>query len=110
MVGNLVDNAIAYNRPGGRIDITTGRENGQAVLRIGNSGAVVTPEQAHRLLQPFVRGDGAHDGDISITARPTGGLDITLRFPRNAQLRRAEHRISARLPSGSARLSDHRPR
>jgi signal transduction histidine kinase len=119
MVGNLVDNAIAYNRPGGRIDITTGRENGQAVLRIGNSGAVVTPEQAQRLLEPFVRGDGArlhtdagaglglsivhaivtaHDGDISTTARPTGGLDITIRFPRNAQLSPAEHRSSARLP------------
>ncbi|MGW6195645.1 sensor histidine kinase [Kribbella sp. NPDC055110] len=112
MVGNLVDNAIAYNHPGGRIDIATGRENGLAVLRIGNSGTVVTPDQAHRLLEPFVRGDGArlhteagaglglsivhaivtaHDGEITTTARPTGGLDITLRFP-------AEHRSSARLP------------
>jgi signal transduction histidine kinase len=112
MVGNLVDNAIAYNHPGGRIDITTGRENDLAVLRIGNSGTVVTPDQAHRLLEPFVRGDGArlhtdagaglglsivhaivtaHDGEIATTARPTGGLDITLRFP-------AEHRSSARLP------------
>lgn len=112
MVGNLVDNAIAYNQPGGRIDIATARENDHAVLRIGNSGSVVTPEQAQRLLEPFVRGDGArlhtdagaglglsivhaivtaHDGEITTTARPAGGLDITLRFP-------AEHRSSARLP------------
>jgi signal transduction histidine kinase len=102
MVGNLVDNAIAYNRPGGRIDIATGHENGVPVLRIGNSGTVVTPDQAQRLLEPFVRGDGArlhaeagaglglsivhaivtaHDGEITTTAHPTGGLDITLRFP-----------------------------
>lgn len=113
MVGNLVDNAIAYNQPGGRVEIATGREDGLAVLRIGNSGAVVTPDQAQRLLEPFVRGDGArlhtdagaglglsivqaivtaHDGEITVTARPAGGLDITIRFPP------AEHRTAARLP------------
>jgi signal transduction histidine kinase len=102
MVGNLVDNAIAYNDASGRIDITTGRANGHAVLRIGNSGAVVASDQADRLLEPFVRGDGArlrtdtgvglglsivhaivtaHGGEISTTARPAGGLDMTVRLP-----------------------------
>jgi signal transduction histidine kinase len=102
MVGNLVDNAIAYNHTGGRIDISTNRQNGHAVLRIGNNGTAVTPDQADRLLEPFVRGHGArlhtnagvglglsivhaitiaHGGDISTTARPAGGLDVTIRFP-----------------------------
>jgi signal transduction histidine kinase len=102
MVGNLIDNAIAYNHTGGRIDITTRRDDGHAVLRIGNSGPVVAPETAHRLLEPFVRGDGArlhtaggaglglsivhniataHHATLTLEAPPSGGLQITAFFP-----------------------------
>jgi signal transduction histidine kinase len=102
MVGNLIDNAIAYNDAGGRIDLATARDDGHAVLRIGNTGPVIAPGTAHRLLEPFVRGDGArlhsdggaglglsivqtvvtaHGGEIATTARPAGGLDITVRLP-----------------------------
>jgi signal transduction histidine kinase len=99
MVGNLVENAIAYNEAGGRIEITTGRADDHGVLRIRNGGAVVTSE---RLLEPFVRGDGArlhsdtgvglglsivhaivtaHGGEIATAARPTGGLEVAVRLP-----------------------------
>jgi signal transduction histidine kinase len=104
MAGNLIDNAIAYNHAGGRIDIAIGRTDGQAVLRIRKTGAMLRPDTADRLLEPFVCGDGArlhtdtgaglsivqaivtaHVGEISTTARPTGGLDITIRLPAGRQ-------------------------
>ncbi|GAA1603748.1 ATP-binding protein [Kribbella hippodromi] len=102
MIHNLVDNAIAYNHSGGRIDITTHRAHDQAVLRIRNTGAVVTSASVDRLPEPFVRGDGArlhsdagaglglsivhavvtaHDGAITTAVRPTGGLEITIHIP-----------------------------
>ncbi|WP_350275065.1 ATP-binding protein [Kribbella sp. HUAS MG21] len=102
MVGNLIDNAIAYNHVGGRIDVTTGCEDGHAVLRIANTGPVIAPDTAHRLLEPFVRGDGArlhteggaglglsivhniataHGATLTVEAAPTGGLRIAAFFP-----------------------------
>ncbi|MFI6978808.1 sensor histidine kinase [Embleya sp. NPDC050154] len=102
LVGNLLDNAVRYNRPGGHIAVTTGTEDARAFLRVDNSGALVAAEDADGLLEPFVRGEGvrtradggaglglsivraiviAHRGEITTTARPTGGLDITTRFP-----------------------------
>ncbi|MGW1998024.1 sensor histidine kinase [Embleya sp. NPDC001921] len=106
MVGNLLDNALRYNRPGGHVAVTTGTEDARAFLRVDNSGALVAPEDADGLLEPFVRGEGvrtradggaglglsivraivtAHRGEITTTARPTGGLDITTRFPASPQ-------------------------
>jgi signal transduction histidine kinase len=109
MIVNLVDNAIRYNQPGGHVTTTTGNADGHTVLRIANTGRPVDPEQIDRLFEPFVRGtasargDGvglglsivhaivsAHDGDISCLARPSGGLDISIRFSTPMPARAAE--------------------
>jgi signal transduction histidine kinase len=103
LVTNLVDNALKYNVPGGRIDVVTRTEDGHAVLRVSNTGPVVPPDAVDRLFQPFHRlGDGrsarqtqglglglsiveavatAHGAQVEATARPEGGLDVTVRFP-----------------------------
>ncbi len=101
LVVNLVDNAVRYNHPGGRIEVTTIVTAGAAVLRVTNDGVVVPPEEVDRLFEPFQRlgagrfrhGDGwglglsivraiavAHDADIAAQARPGGGLLIEVRF------------------------------
>lgn len=85
---NLIENAVRYNVPGGEIEVSTG----PVFLRVRNTGPVV--EAADRLVEPFVRGEGthgiglglsivqavatAHRGDITVVARPTGGLDVRL--------------------------------
>ncbi|MEU4704259.1 sensor histidine kinase [Nonomuraea dietziae] len=98
MVGNLIDNAVRYNHAGGCIEATTGVRSGVPFACIANSGPPITPSTAEALMEPFVRGEGvrtglglglsivrgivaAHHGTISIVARPTGGLAVTLRFP-----------------------------
>ncbi len=101
MIDNLVDNAIRYNRPDGHLAISTGTADGRAVLRISNSGKDIRPDEAQTLLEPFVHGQGArvrtdglglglsivravalaHRGRIAVTARPGGGLDITVELP-----------------------------
>ncbi|MEU6782121.1 ATP-binding protein [Nonomuraea angiospora] len=101
MIGNLVDNAIRYNRTGGHLTVHTGTADGHAVLRISNTGRKIPPGEAQTLLEPFVHGQGtrvrtdglglglsivraialAHRGRIAVTARTGGGLDITVGLP-----------------------------
>jgi signal transduction histidine kinase len=104
MVSNLVDNALRYNHAGGHVTITTGTENGRAVLRIGNTGPRVPDADTDRLFEPFVRatpnrisslehtglGLGlsivravviAHHGVITAAPGATGGLGLSIALP-----------------------------
>jgi len=56
MVGNLVENAIRYNRPGGAVAVTAATEGGEAVVRIENSGPLIDPTVVAELFEPFRRG------------------------------------------------------
>ena len=56
LAGNLVENAIRYNRPKGWARVTVGLERGQAVLRVANSGPRVAAETVDALFEPFRRG------------------------------------------------------
>jgi len=102
LVANLVDNALRYNEPGGWVSVETCVTGGRSVLRVRNSGPVVPRSSVPSLLEPFRRLDGesrgrsaeghglglaivaaiarAHDADLSVRARPEGGLDITVTF------------------------------
>lgn len=56
---NLVSNAIAFTPSGGRIDVSVRQRDGQAMVRVADSGIGLTPEQCARLFQPFSR---PHEG------------------------------------------------
>nr|MDP9472562.1 HAMP domain-containing histidine kinase [Chloroflexota bacterium] len=56
MVGNLVENAIRYNRPGGWIRVAVATEGAEAVVRVENSGPPVDPTVVAALFEPFRRG------------------------------------------------------
>ncbi|MBC6469962.1 HAMP domain-containing histidine kinase [Actinomadura alba] len=99
---NLVENAIKYNAPDGRIRVRTCGEGGAAVLRVENTGQPVDPHDVPTMFEPFRRlrtdrtgsahGAGlglsivravvrAHDGLVEAIPRPGGGLVITVRLP-----------------------------
>ncbi|TCO54298.1 sensor histidine kinase [Actinocrispum wychmicini] len=98
MTANLIDNAVRYNHPHGRLWVTTGVSGGP-FLRVVNTGPRVVESTVDDLLRPFVRGTStrggaglglaivravvdAHDGEITMCAPATGGLDVTVRFIR----------------------------
>lgn len=102
LAANLVDNAVAYNRTGGVVEVDTGTKADQAFLSVVNTGAVVPAEEVERLFEPFQRltrdrtGSGAghglglsivraiataHDATVTADARPEGGLAVTVSFP-----------------------------
>jgi signal transduction histidine kinase len=102
LVRNLVDNAIRYNQPAGRVDITATTRSDHAVLVIANTGPAISAPDIGRLFQPFQRlaphrsgqadGNGlglsivkaiadAHDATITAIPQPHGGLSIEVSFP-----------------------------
>ncbi|AGZ41291.1 sensor histidine kinase [Actinoplanes friuliensis] len=105
LVANLLDNALRHNHPGGDVELSVRTSGAQATLTVTNSGPVVPGDQIERLFQPFQRlapdrrsgHDGyglglaivqavavAHHAPLTTTARPGGGLTITVGFARAA--------------------------
>ena len=57
IVENLLSNAIKYSEHSGRIEVITGREEDEAVLRVRNAGIGITPEALPRIWDLFTQGD-----------------------------------------------------
>jgi hypothetical protein len=103
LTGNLIDNAIRHNQPGGWIRVATDTGTDTARLVVENSGPVLDPGRVGELAQPFRRavpdrtgpahtGVGlglsivaaiaaAHHGTLDLHARPDGGLRVTVTLP-----------------------------
>jgi len=102
LAGNLIDNAVRHNVPGGDIEVGTTTSQGGTVLSVANSGQVIPAAEVDRLFQPFqrlgprpARRDGGHGLGLSIVnaiatahaatiaarPRPGGGLVIDVTFP-----------------------------
>jgi signal transduction histidine kinase len=102
MVGNIIDNAVRHNEPGGYIDVTTQADGSVTRLIVETGGPVLDPGDVRELARPFRRlgaartGSGgtglglsivaaiaaAHDGTLRLHARPQGGLQVTIELPR----------------------------
>ena len=60
---NLLSNAVKYNRDGGRVRVSLGRDGGQIVLAVSDTGIGMEPESLARIFDEFVRiknSDTAH--------------------------------------------------
>ncbi|MEU4246977.1 HAMP domain-containing sensor histidine kinase [Amycolatopsis sp. NPDC026612] len=99
---NLVHNAILHNLPErGAVWVTTGGHAGTVVLTVENTGEHLAEALVATLAEPFQRGterirtghEGvglglaivksithAHDGTLTLTPRPAGGLRVTVRL------------------------------
>jgi signal transduction histidine kinase len=78
-VGNLADNALRHNVPGGSVWITADTEDGRASLTIANTGPEVPPDAVDRLLLPFQRGNKTGDAYRSCPrSGPDDGLGLGL--------------------------------
>ncbi len=72
-VMNLIDNAIKHNRVGGRVAIAVSTSNGEATLRIGNTGPGLAPDAAEHIFDRFYRGDTSHSSET-----PGHGLGLSI--------------------------------
>jgi len=99
---NLVDNAVKYTNPGGRVEVSLERDGRHAVVAVSDTGVGMNPADVERIFEPFVRLDEArasdvggaglglsivhsivlaHDSSLSVTTAPGIGSTFTIRFP-----------------------------
>ena len=70
-VRNLLDNAVRYSRPHGRVSIGVSTHDGLVSLAVVDQGQGITSEQQERVFERFYRGDKAR-------SRDTGGSGLGL--------------------------------
>ena len=68
---NLLNNAIKFNRPGGRIDVHVEPNSGGVQISVVDTGRGIAPESLPRVFEKFWQGD-------SSTTRAAGGLGLGL--------------------------------
>lgn len=103
---NLLKNAAKYSPSGSTISLTLSEENGQAVIRVKDSGVGISPEMLGRVFDLFVqsnetldRADGGmgvgltlvkaivelHGGSVvAASTGPNQGSEFTVRLPRSS--------------------------
>ncbi len=77
-VGNLIDNAIKYTPPGGKIAVEVkGEDRGMARLRIRDTGVGIAPEELEQVFTRFYRGAPTTEGGRAIRV-PGSGQGLTI--------------------------------
>ena len=99
---NLIENAIKYTPPGGKVELGLTTGDGLAVITVSDTGIGLDPADADRIFEPFVRLDAArardtggaglglaiarsiavaHGGTLTVESRPGAGSRFVLRLP-----------------------------
>lgn len=56
---NLLDNAVKFSRPGGRLTLKIVTRGGKAYVSIGNEGETIPPDQLSHIFDRFHKADGS---------------------------------------------------
>lgn len=67
IVYNLCDNAIKYNREGGKVQIEVRKEEQHAVLTVKDTGIGISAEHHNRVFERFYRVDKSHSKEVGGT-------------------------------------------
>jgi signal transduction histidine kinase len=97
--GNLLDNALKYNRPGGTVMVSLHIEDGSVVTRFADTGMGIPEAEQGRIWERLYRGDKsrsqrglglglslvkavveAHGGSVAVTSRPGEGAEFVVRL------------------------------
>ncbi len=71
IVYNLCDNAIRYNKDGGKVNISIRRSGNDKAITVSDTGIGIAPEHRSRIFERFYRVDKSH-------SRETGGTGLGL--------------------------------
>jgi signal transduction histidine kinase len=99
-IANLLDNAVKYTPPGGRVAITASISGGRPVVEVSDTGIGISPDDLPHIWERLYRGDRsrstrglglglglvkaiavAHGGDVSVESTPGRGSVFTLHLP-----------------------------
>ena len=104
VVGNVLDNALRFTPPGGRIEVRVAPAAGEGLLTVSDTGSGIEADELERIFDRFYKVDPARShagtrrtgglglaicksiveacgGSIAITSRPGVGTRVTVRLP-----------------------------
>jgi two-component system phosphate regulon sensor histidine kinase PhoR len=102
ILDNLVDNAVKYTPEGGSIKVSWGRDNGQVIVEVADTGIGISEQDLPRIFERFYRVDKARSrelggtglglsivkhlaqamhGTVSAASTPGMGTRFTVRLP-----------------------------
>lgn len=111
VVDNLISNAIKYTPRGGSVDVMTAADDGDAVLRVSDTGIGIAPDDLERVFVPYFRARSAtasgiagtglgmsiarqiveeNGGTIALESTLGTGTTVTVRLPLAHQRERPE--------------------
>lgn len=67
MIYNLVDNAVKYNKPGGRVDVEVKEDAAAVTVTVSDTGIGIPSGSADRIFERFYRVDKSHSRKIGGT-------------------------------------------
>jgi len=103
MFTNLVDNAIKYTPPGGRVEVTGGMDEREIIVSVSDTGIGIPEGKLNRIFERFYRVDKArskatggtglglsivrhvaenHGGRVGVESAPGEGSTFTVYLPR----------------------------
>ena len=95
IAANLLENAVRYNRPGGRVRVSVRRDSAQVVLEVVDDGIGIPEADQDRVFERFYRVDKGR-------SRAAGGTGLGLSIVRHAAQRHGgEVTVSSVLGVGS---------
>ena len=95
LVLNLMDNAVKYNRPGGRVDVTVEEGPGLTALTVADTGVGIPREAQERVFERFYRVDKGR-------SRRQGGTGLGLSIVKHiVGLYKGEIRLESELGVGT---------
>ena len=104
MFTNLVDNAVQYTPPGGRVEVTGGFEGSEIAIQVSDTGIGIPQASLPRIFERFYRVDKArsketggtglglsivkhvaenHGGRVTVESAPGEGSTFTVYLPRD---------------------------
>ena len=120
-VQNLVENAVKYNRPGGKILVSAEKHEHMVQICVGNNGPGISSERAPNVFERFYRARGdeqtaghglglsiarelarAHDGDLTLTRAQSDWTEFCLRLSASST-----PRSNAKTGVGNSRVARH---
>ena len=103
IVYNLCDNAIKYNKEGGRVDVTVDDKDSEVIVSVKDTGIGIPQEHLDRIFERFYRVDKSHskevggtglglsivkhavkihDAKVDVTSMVGEGTTVTVMFPK----------------------------
>lgn len=95
MADNLCDNAVKYNKSGGSVEISVGKDGDSSYFAVKDTGIGIPPEDINRVFERFYRVDKGR-------SKETGGTGLGLSIVKHAAIcHGAEIRIKSELSKGT---------